>query len=522
MDLFDINKIINRLKNQIKDGVLEQKRKAKGNNVKSYKLEPKKISVTKLKKIAELNKKKYSKFDFKVMQNFIYEFEITCGKFLSQAELAQRLMENFNGCIFGLESDNYVAAYLCGEGKKNHNVEIARDKFIEYDSTTRKSILFHELMHAVTYNLKYNCVGFEKLLNKDEKKKTAFVGKGINEAVVEYVTNKRNKLFPLPPDAGVKVGFYDYAPELIEVLDKFLSEGTLINTIINAPQNLNDVLGNKSTAIVKGLDYLFFNNMDCKYDCKSSQNYLDTQKSREVYSYVLKNIIEIKCKDESDYKKKVLVTLDTLKKLSKGKLKICSNYPIYDYLYTNIVRAIKSGVQFKDIESNIDEEQKNMIHKSIIVHKLKHCKSDELVRLLNDKKYLRSIKKVFKDENFEVIDMNASFYNMNFKHTFMDDICQIAGLNENINIEFLQSNIAKKLVKRGIDLRKIEFEECYSKSLPNGTFGTNIFALKEGKKEYIGTAVSKCNKKADYKLVQYDDYDEKRETKVQWITIGSE
>lgn len=118
MDLFDINKIINRLKNQIKDGVLEQKRKAKGNNIKSYKLEPKKISVTKLKKIAELNKKKYSKFDFKVMQNFIYEFEITCGKFLSQAELAQRLMENFNGCIFGLESDNYVAAYLCGEGKK--------------------------------------------------------------------------------------------------------------------------------------------------------------------------------------------------------------------------------------------------------------------------------------------------------------------------------------------------------------------------------------------------------------------
>ena len=41
VDLFDINKIINRLKNQIKDGVLEQKRKAKGNNVKSYKLEPK-------------------------------------------------------------------------------------------------------------------------------------------------------------------------------------------------------------------------------------------------------------------------------------------------------------------------------------------------------------------------------------------------------------------------------------------------------------------------------------------------
>ena len=50
--------------------------------------------------------------------------------------------------------------------------------------------------------------------------------------------------------------------------------------------------------------------------------------------------------------------------------------------------------------------------------------------------------------------------------------------------------------------------------------GSNIFVLKEGKREYVGTSVCKYNKKMDYELVQYDDYDEKREIKEQWVTIG--
>lgn len=472
-------------------------------------MEKSEISFKVLKNVTK--EKKYSDYEIKVLQRFIKEFESVCGEYLNRDELIKRLMENFNGFAYVRDMNRFAAVYSIESGEKNKKVLLNGSIISNTESEMKSAMLFHELFHVVTRNEKYKCTGFDQHRENVELNQEC-LGRGINEATTEYATIKRNQICKFQSGEQRKFGFYEYGPELIRELDNALGEGTLFNTILNCPQDLNKVLGNNAQIIVNGLDYLYDQDSNVMYDTITSKAYINSERGRDVYSDIVQSIIEIKCQNITDMKEKIQIICDTIQNLSNGSMKIGSNFKIYSYLYEEICKAVKSGIKIEDIIENISDKQKIMIQKCINFNRFKYASTTEIIELLNDKDYINEIKRIGNDDKVNLIN---GFDTINYgeveKNLFEEKILEqilpnFDGELRKLLVEALPNGVGEELIKKGIDIHQLDFNICYSSKIPEECYGLNLFVAKDDEQQYIGTILIKDERVISTELIQYDDY----------------
>lgn len=134
-----------------------------------------------------LQEKFNDEFTIKTFANFAFEFQECFSDILSTEELIQRIKKNVKGNI--IVKDEFENKRLDGQYNKDGYICLKKS-VIENESYT-KYLLFHEMLHAVTSIRDENgneiMSGFSYIEHS--------YGKGLNEAMTEYLTQIRNEKF---------------------------------------------------------------------------------------------------------------------------------------------------------------------------------------------------------------------------------------------------------------------------------------------------------------------------------------
>lgn len=134
-----------------------------------------------------LQEKFNDEFTIKAFANFAFEFQECFSDILSTEELIQRIKKNVKGNI--IVKDEFENKRL--NGQYNKDGYICLKKSVIKNESYTKYLLFHEMLHAVTSIRDENgneiMSGFSYIEHS--------YGKGLNEAMTEYLTQIRNEKF---------------------------------------------------------------------------------------------------------------------------------------------------------------------------------------------------------------------------------------------------------------------------------------------------------------------------------------
>lgn len=300
-----------------------------------------------MKKNEIINQLKDSFSDVNTLQllaEYVEEFQMLLGKYISTDEIIKRLKNNI---LSNFEyRDELINGVLDGQYDiENKKVIICKNEKSNQDYI--KFVLFHELTHAIT----------TKEL-KDGRKIMGFsfieqsYGKGLNEAMTEWLSFRRNEMLNQKHDSG-----YDIIVEQIKILAQIIGEDELIKCYLYEPENLKELL-RKNNIDFDRLDMLYqiiLNNRTDIYrlaNGKMLENvtnynlYKECQEINDIYCNALGTVCTIE-----DFEKKYSI-LCSYKDSTFNINNIISNQ-FYVNIYKDIIKLLNKGYNIKDIENTI-------------------------------------------------------------------------------------------------------------------------------------------------------------------------
>lgn len=166
-----------------------------------------------------------------ILSNYIYEFHQCFGKYMSTEEVIKRIKQRVQYNIQII--DEYIDGNLDGQYDIN-NSTIRLHKSVLENEDCCAYLTFHELTHAITVKDLLDgrrIMGFSFIKNQ--------LGLGLNEAMTEWLTKKRNKTMNKKGESG-----YETIVEQINHLAEIIGEEKLINCYLYEPEKLEELLNN--------------------------------------------------------------------------------------------------------------------------------------------------------------------------------------------------------------------------------------------------------------------------------------
>ena len=183
----------------------------------------------------ELRKKFDDEYTVKMFTNFVIEFQECFSDIVPTEEVIARIKANIFGNIKIIEKfDNEKL-----DGKYGYDGIIYLKKDFIKNEKYVKYLLFHEMLHAITSirdeNGKEIMLGFSYLENS--------YGKGLNEAMTEYLTQIRNEKFEC--DRNDLVSGYRTVVEQIRRMANILEKKELFHYYFYEPDKFKDYINGK-------------------------------------------------------------------------------------------------------------------------------------------------------------------------------------------------------------------------------------------------------------------------------------
>lgn len=178
-------------------------------------------------------KEKYNdEYTIKMFTNFVLEFHECFSDIMSTEELINRIKKNiFGNIIIKDEFDNKNL-----DGKYGEDGYIYLKKSSVENEKYAKYLLFHEMLHAVT-SIRDDS-GKEIMMGFSYRKNC--YGKGLNEAMTEYLTQIRNQKFEI--DSSDLISGYRTIVEQIRRLILIIGDENLKKCYFHNPDSLKELL----------------------------------------------------------------------------------------------------------------------------------------------------------------------------------------------------------------------------------------------------------------------------------------
>ena len=296
-----------------------------------------------------LQEKYTDEFTVKVFTNFVLEFQECFSDILPTEELIQRIKKNIKGNI--LLKDEFENNRL--DAQYTNDGHICLKKSVIPNEKYTKYLLFHEMLHAVTSVRDENgneiMLGFSYLKNS--------YGKGLNEAMTEYLTQIRNKKFENNPSN--LVSDYRTIVEQLKRLILIIGDKKIKECYFYNPDSLKILLNNYGMNYDE-IESAFTRLCGCDYDVyamghnkklQNSTNYKLHKYAEMLFENYSKAIGEVQTLN--DFKRKYTI-FETCEDGNFDTI-IIMYLKYYNQMGKDIDYLLNKGISFSQIKETLKE-----------------------------------------------------------------------------------------------------------------------------------------------------------------------
>lgn len=279
-----------------------------------------------------------------ILAEYVEEFQNILEKYVLTDEVIKRLKRNIIN-DFKI-TEELINGKMDGQyDDENKRVIIYKGRM--FDSNYIKFVLFHELTHAITTKELPNgkrIMGFSFL----EKS----YGRGLNEAITEWLTMKRNDMLNQKYDSG-----YDVIVEQIKILAKIIGEDKIIHCYFYEPENFKNLLAEYNIDFDR-LDRLYQILLNFRVDI---HNLANLKRLNQITSYNLYK----ECNELVDIYMNAIGEITTIEEFKRKYEILCSyqdstfnlnniiSYRFYYGIYNEVIELIGKGYKLEEIEKVI-------------------------------------------------------------------------------------------------------------------------------------------------------------------------
>lgn len=294
--------------------------------------------------INKLKDQYHDKYTVQILAEYVEEFQMLLGEYISTDEIIKRLKENI------LSDFEYTEEPINGVLDGQYDIDNKKVIIYKHEQSNPdyiKFVLFHELTHAVTtqkiQNGK-NIMGFSFLEQS--------YGRGFNEAMTEWLSIRRNEMLNQKHNSG-----YDVIVEQIKVLAQIIGEDELIKCYLYEPENLKKMLDENNIDFDR-LDRLYQIILNCRIDIYRLANgkVLDKITNYNLYK---------ECQEINNIYCKAIGKVNTIEEFRKKYSILCSykeptfniNNVIlnkfYSSIYDDVIGLMNKGYKINEIEQTV-------------------------------------------------------------------------------------------------------------------------------------------------------------------------
>lgn len=294
-----------------------------------------------------LQEKFNDEFTIKAFANFAFEFQECFSDILSTEELIQRIKKNVKGNI--IVKDEFENKRLDGQYNKDGYICLKKS-VIENESYT-KYLLFHEMLHAVTSIRDENgneiMSGFSYIEHS--------YGKGLNEAMTEYLTQIRNEKFE--KNSSNLISDYRTIVEQLRRLILIIGDKKIKECYFHKPMAFKDLL-NETGMNYDEVESAFNGLCEQDYDVYAMGH---GQKLKENSNYKLHKYAEILFENYSKAIGEVRTLEDFKRKYKVFETCVDGNFdaittmyiPYYGQMGKDINSLLNTGIPFEKIKDTL-------------------------------------------------------------------------------------------------------------------------------------------------------------------------
>lgn len=278
-----------------------------------------------------------------ILAKFIEEFSNLLGVYISDIEIIDQIKRNIKR-DFNV-SNNLINGKIDGQyDNMNKTLNIYKGSMQDIDYFSY--LMFHELTHAVTFKELPNnnqIMGFSHLNDPHG------LGAGLNEAMTEWLSQKRNKMVNYENEASG----YDVVVEQINILSQIIGEEKLIKCFLYEPENLSKLL-TENNIDYKRLDFLYrvliaerkdIYALANKKELNNIVNYNLYKECDELFSIYCGAINEVKTIEDFKRKYRILCSY----KDSIFNINNIISLKFYTEIYNDVMMLMKKGVSPKEL-----------------------------------------------------------------------------------------------------------------------------------------------------------------------------
>lgn len=403
--------------------------------------------------------KNFSERDLELISNFIDEFDILYGKYVSREEVIKRIKSNLDSIEYveKFKKDNVLGRY---DGK-NRKVQLLLEKA---DDAELKSIFFHEMVHCITNDMEQVKVGFIRELDVDGTDHKVIRGQGLTEGFTTYATRKRDEQF------GNGIYSYPVLFEQIENITDLIGEETFLNIGFNRPGDFLDEIASmfpdyfEGYAIAEELydildviwkkeDKILAKRKVLLYELFENENFnrneeMLIRRMADVYGSILENtnITTVREFEKMYYLLKKI--LQQVGGLSIGS--IFSNgqdIKLFERLYPKIEELLENGISLEEILNELSIEPRTFVQQERLLTEFEELTNKEKIERLVDPTFISEIEESgFYNGYFDfhslsrlssgIVDLGTSEKNYEFSELLMKGLAKIIS-NNSWNLERL-------------------------------------------------------------------------------------
>ncbi len=297
----------------------------------------------------ELKKKFDDEYTIKMFTNFVVEFQECFSDIMPAEQVIERIKKNIFGSIKIVEKfDNRELDGRYGEDGRIYLREdvIQNERYVKY-------LLFHEMLHSITSVRDEN--GTELMMGFSYLKYG--YGKGLNEAMTEYLTQIRNEKFE--NNRSDLISGYRTIVEQMRRMTNIFGMEEILHYYFYEPYKFKDFIN------AKGMNYeeieLAFRGLFVKDDevwnfcngenLKDSSNYIISRYAKIIFNNYSKAIGEVSSLEKFENKYRIFQTC------GDGNYD-CINtmlIPYYNSIGKDVDNLLKMGVDLDKIEEVLDK-----------------------------------------------------------------------------------------------------------------------------------------------------------------------
>ncbi len=441
--------------------------------------------------IEKLKDKNFDERTLEYICNFVEEFDSLFGKYVSKEEVVNRIVNNLDNFQFGNNfkvSNNMLGAYLLIEKK----IEISKN--IDNNEEELKSIIFHEMIHCITFNPEKLITGFSEKWYSEDAEELDITMHGFTEGFTEYATKIRDNKYLANKREGVS---YPILTEQVKNIVLLIGKDRFFDIAFNRPQDFIEEIKEEYKEIIdfEELDYLF-QAFDIIWE---EEENIYKRNNRLDFGDILLNSIFGNFTDSNELKFAKNTIIMTLEKLLLTKP--ISTMDEFNELCHIMRRYIKQldGFDVKMYELLYNKLKDLQNGDDVISEELlEEIDSKDIKMFAKQESYINSIKKLTNKEKLikfseSETKKEISDYNFGELTVYGAEQCEklastiIETDSENANKELfyiLPIGLAKTILKNNWNLNKISLD-CIRLDSLRTIF--NLYETNIGEKKYLGT-----------------------------------